>query len=589
MIWIWRALLLTAGIVFALAGYLAPSDWYDALPRSADLPDPPVKGVTLLQISLYIQGLALILISLNRRSFIRLRPAERLMVMGAPADEAYDKRLSIYLLAAITALALALRLININSDLWLDEIATAQTYSQAPLLHIIAGYTSSNNQLLNTLLVKLAVTVAGNQEWAIRLPAALFGVATIPALYWVARMALSRRASLVAALLLAVSYHHIFFSQNARSYTAYLLFSLLSSRLLAQALQEDRARDWALYVLAMLLNFAALLNSGFVFAAHILVGLMALIIVKRRGSSPIPLFRRLSMVFGLLASLGFQLYALILPQAYVISRVVYTDRSIGFSPFSVEFLKELTRGLSAGVGARLGLGLSIGLILVALPFLAVVADGFLIVFRRQWALAAALVLPLVLTAVFLLVNRFIFFPRFFLLGLPLVILSLTQGLFSLADLVADRLRKGRKTFAPRLATALGMAVCVGFLAPLRHYYSVPKQSYRASIKYLEELRKPDGVVIAVYLSEAGYQYYGPRAGLEEGANCYFVRTLAALETTLAKNRGRRVFLVTTFPRQLRIAAPDLDARISQGWDIDRSFPATIGDGEIFIWRPRQPQ
>jgi len=583
-----RALSLTLGILFTLAGCLLPRDWYDALPRSAELPDPPIKGVTLLQISLVIEGLALLWLSLRRWSYTRLSPVERLSFVGAPADEADDKRISLYLLAAIIALTLALRLINLGSDLWLDEIATAQTYSQAPLLHVIGSYTSSNNHLLNTLLVKLAVAWAGNREWAIRLPAALFGVATVPALYWMARMALSRRASLVAALLLAVSYHHIFFSQNARGYSAYLLFSLLSSGLLAQGLQEDRARDWALYVAAMLLDFAALLNSGFVFAAHILAGAAALIAIKRRGGASIPMLRRLTAVFALIALLGFQLYALILPQAYVISRVVYTDPSVGFSPFSAEFLKELMRGLSAGLYAKFGAGLSIGLVLGALPFLAIVGAGFLIVFRRQWALAAALALPPVLTAVYLLVNRATFSPRFFLLGLPLAVLSVAQGLFSFADLVADRLRESRKTFAPKLATALGLAVCAVSLASLRYYYFVPKQSYRASLEYLEELRKPDGIVIVVYLAEAGYRYYGLRAGLKEGENCFFVRSLAALETTLANHRGRRNFLVTTFSRNLRLSYPDLNARISQGWDIARTFPATIGDGEISVWRPRQP-
>ena len=210
----WRSPLLILGIALALVGCLAPRDWYDAIPRSADLPDPPIKGVTLLQISLVIEGLGLVWLSLNRWDFTRLSPPERLPATGAPAEEADDKRLSIYLLAAITALALALRLIGVNSDLWLDEITTVQIYSQASLLHIIASYTSTNNHLLNTLLVKLAVAWAGNQEWAIRLPAALFGVVTIPAFYWVARLALSRRASLCAALLLTVSYHHIFFSQT---------------------------------------------------------------------------------------------------------------------------------------------------------------------------------------------------------------------------------------------------------------------------------------------------------------------------------------------------------------------------------------
>ena len=61
----WRSPLLILGIALALVGCLAPRDWYDAIPRSADLPDPPIKGVTLLQISLVIEGLGLVWLSLN--------------------------------------------------------------------------------------------------------------------------------------------------------------------------------------------------------------------------------------------------------------------------------------------------------------------------------------------------------------------------------------------------------------------------------------------------------------------------------------------------------------------------------------------
>ncbi len=77
--------------------------------------------------------------------------------------------------------------------------------------------------------MKLCVAIFGAQEWAIRLPSVIFGTATIPAIYWVSRQALSRRASLCVALLLAVSYHHIFFSQNARGYTAYVFWVFTES------------------------------------------------------------------------------------------------------------------------------------------------------------------------------------------------------------------------------------------------------------------------------------------------------------------------------------------------------------------------
>jgi hypothetical protein len=583
-----RAWLLTAGVILTLVGVFLPRAWYDAIPHAAELGNPPVKGVTLLQISFVLEGLALLWLSRGRGSKARIGPADRLSAAGAPvggADDMDDARFSRYALAAVTGLALILRLVNINSDLWLDEIATAQLFSQKPILQVLFSYTGTNNHLLNTLLVKLAVALAGEREWAIRLPAALFGAATIPAFYWVARLALTRRASLAAALLLTVSYHHIFFSQNARGYTPYLLFSLLSSGFLARGLQEDRPRDWALYVVTMMLDFASLLNSGFVLAAHILAGAAALVVIAWRGGSLLPMLKRLFGVFVLVGLLSFQLYAVILPEAYAISRAVYTDPAVGYSPFSLEFLKELARGLSAGLGA----GMSVGLILGGLLFSAIAGGGFITVLRRRWPLALSLALPPILTAVYLIVSRASFSPRFFLLGLPLAMLCVAQGLFGFADLIADRLGKSRKRFAPALGTALALLGCAVSMVSLRYYYSVPKQSYRASLDLVNQLRASDGIVIAVHLAEGGYRYYGPRYGLREGENCFYVRSMSAFEKTLADHPGQPNFLVTTFPRFLRITYPDLNARISQGWVRVRTFPATIGDGEVSVWRQRGPE
>src|SRR5438045_7994859 len=110
----------------------------------------------------------------------------------APDDRKDIQRsTSLWLLVAITAGALALRLIRLNADLWLDEITPIFDYGQMPVLYIVTTYISSNNHLLNTLMVKLAIAFFGEQEWAIRLPAVLFGVATIPAIFWVLRFVLS--------------------------------------------------------------------------------------------------------------------------------------------------------------------------------------------------------------------------------------------------------------------------------------------------------------------------------------------------------------------------------------------------------------
>lgn len=571
----WRSAYWLPGVLLVLIGVFLPQDWYDALPKQERLPPPPFKGIILLQISFILEGFVLIWLSLNRWTFSRLSEVQRLPVAAASEEnESLSDRTFLLLLAAVTLLALALRLFRVDSDLWLDEITPLLDYGHLSALEVIGTYLSTNNHLLNTLLVKLSVANFGEQEWAIRLPAVIFGTATIPVLYWVARLVSSRWTSFAAALLLAVSYHHIFFSQNARGYSAYLFFSLLSSGLFIRALQQDRLRLWILYGVAMFLNFASLLLSAFVFAAHILVGAVALFVVKRRGVPPLPLFQRLLAVLAVPAFLAFQLYATVLPQVYVNIRTVYTSsRGSGFSPFSGEFLSELIRGVSAGFGT--------GFVLGVLPFLVLAGAGFIILFRRQWALAAVLALPLLLTAAYLVSARLNFSPRFFLLGLPLAILSVVPGTQGLTKLTARIVGKSETVFSLRLATGLVLAVCIISLASLRYYYSVPKQSYRASLEYLESQRKSGEIVIVIFNAEKGFLYYGKRLGIRE--DYFFVRSVEALDAALSSRPRGRSYLVTTFPRSLRIYSPELEARISSGWKVAQRFPATIGDGQISVW------
>jgi len=50
--------------------------------------------------------------------------------------------------------------------------------------------------------------------------------------------------------------------------------------------------------------------------------------------------------------------------------------------------------------------------------------------------------------------------------------------------------------------------------------------------------------------------------------------------------GRRVYLATTFERAFKVESPDLWKRVVDGWNPIESFPATIGYGEITLWKPK---
>lgn len=576
-----RAIWCTLGFALILWGIFMPRGWYDSIPPSAELPAPPMKGIILSQLSFVLEGLALLWFGFRPRRSERLSQAERLPgeinYSAAPSERDVRGTVVGWLLGVITLLGLALRCWHLEAALWLDEIAPLVDYGKVSVLHLLTQYSSSNNHLLNTLLVKLCVAFFGEREWIVRLPAVFFGIATIPLIYWLARMMMSRLGALGAAFLLAVSYQHIFFSQNARGYTAYLFFSLLASGLLACGLRTDRPRHWWSYALAMLADFAALLTSAFVFAAHLLVGALAAVSVRLRGGNALPLARRLAVVFAITGFLGFQLYAAALPQTYVVMKTTYSLSSAGFtSLFSPEFLHDIRRGLAPGF--------PMPLIFAALPLLAVPVAGFVVLFKRNWALMLALTLPMVLFAIFLVLRHLPVLPRFFLLLLPLSILTLVEGL-DVTSRVATRLFGMNETLSARLAVAAVLFVGLISLVPLRRYYSMPKQDFRAAIHYAAEKRQSGELFTLIHLAEVGGDYYAGRFGLREGSDYFRARSTDALDRIFSVHEKKQMLMVTSFHRALQLDHPELKALLEKDWVIDRVFPGTIGDGDITIWRP----
>ncbi|WP_309671512.1 glycosyltransferase family 39 protein [Gemmatimonas sp.] len=575
-----RWLLLVAAIGVALAAALMPHAWYDALPRQAELPPPPISGVTVLRLVLAVEAAVLLLVAAFDWRFVRMAPTSRL-AGHLQREESGDltPRAAAVGLTIITLVALALRVYHLDRDLWLDEISPILDYASLSVPQIVGSYLRSNNHLLNTLLLKGMIALFGEQAWSVRLPAVAFGVAGVPALYWCARLALSRRASLGAALLLAVSYHHLFFSQNARGYTAYLCLALLSTRALVNGLRDDRGRDWLLYVMATVLGVAALLNTAFVLAAQGLVALAVVWRVHRAGGAAMPLLRRVLVVLAIAGFLSAELYAVAMPEVYVVISNVYKTQSTGFVLFSWEFAREVLRGVSAGFGSG---GVGVGALLAAVPFLLVAAAGAFAVLRRAWALALALALPGVLTLAFLLVRGLTISPRFFLLWLPLAVLTAVVAI----DAGAGWIWRARPRRAALMGTGTVAVLAMLSAASLGRYYAIPKQPYRAALAYVERARKPDDRVVVVYLAELGMRYYGARAGAPLDERYRFVRTVPALDSALAQRGAGRVWLVVTFERALQMDLPELNARVHSGWTLQHTFDGTVGDGGISVWRER---
>ncbi|NQU44425.1 glycosyltransferase family 39 protein [bacterium] len=114
-----------------------------------------------------------------------------------------------------------------DASFWLDEAIQAGAARVPTLMHAWGAAPLNKPPLF--YVIEFLVGRFSISEWALRLPSALAGIATILAVWWVARTLLrDRLAALCAACLVAVSPLHIAYSQEARPYEMAALLSFLS-------------------------------------------------------------------------------------------------------------------------------------------------------------------------------------------------------------------------------------------------------------------------------------------------------------------------------------------------------------------------
>src|ERR1700722_3990635 len=94
------------------------------------------------------------------------------------------------------------------------------------VLQTATKYDWQNQHMLYSLLAHGSIRICDEHPWRCRLPAMLFGIASIPALYSFARLVTTNREALLASALMAINYQHIWFSQNARGYTGMAFWAL---------------------------------------------------------------------------------------------------------------------------------------------------------------------------------------------------------------------------------------------------------------------------------------------------------------------------------------------------------------------------
>jgi mannosyltransferase len=143
-------------------------------------------------------------------------------------------------LLAIMLLGAVLRFYGLGfQSLWGGELASWDIGWRDTLSRVVQD---GSQPPLYFLILHLARWVFGDSEWALRLPSAIAGWLCIPAIYLLGKKLYSEREGIMAALLVAVLWPSIYYSQEARPYAMLILLSILTSYFWWDLMQSLRYR-----------------------------------------------------------------------------------------------------------------------------------------------------------------------------------------------------------------------------------------------------------------------------------------------------------------------------------------------------------
>lgn len=527
-------------------------------------------GPSLFRLLLALHGVLLIGLG-SRRKRARLEHQSDTIGRERPAPTV---SLGVILaLVALSILALILRMWNLNSDLWIDEVLTLLDFVRKPIGEILTSFPSQNQHMLFSVLARASVSFFGESPWTLRLPSVVFGVGSIWAFFFLCRSLLSTREALLGSALLTVSYHHIWFSQNARGYMGLLLFTLLATWSWLEALRLNRWRWWIGYTASVVLGMWIHPTMAFVVAAQATVHLVLLVFPRLSGdrSSDIAQERRAGLrpfaAWLLSVTATLQLYALALPEFLAVGLHEESKNSEWTNPLWVvtESLKSLSIGF-AGITVVLAGG-------------AFVAFGWICLFKANRRTAVLMVLPALLAAGTMLLLGHNLWPRFFFFSMAFGLMIVIHGAIRLPEIGGNWFRslKERPWAVSFASVGSCLLIIAASLMTVSKNYALPKQNFSGAKNYVESHMSPGDGIVAVSLAGIVYGNY-----LEP----YWPVVKTDSELVLLREVDGPKWLVYTLPIEIRAFRPELWRKIETDYEIVQVFPGTLNGGEVFVCRKR---
>jgi mannosyltransferase len=262
-------------------------------------------------------------------------------------------------LAALTLLAAVLRLSTLGAQsFWYDEAFTPVHVLHPSLTATLRSVVHTENTPPLWYLIAWADTrLLGSGEYALRLPSALAGIATVPVAWAIGRELTARRVTALAlAAFVAVNPLLLWYSQEARAYALFVLFAALAMLCFLRALRQPTPARMAAFALS-----GALALLSHYFAVFLLIPMVLWLLWAHANR-----LRLLAPAIGALALTGLALIPLIAAQGG------HGTQWIGHWALTSRLQATPQYYLTDYYGAALGHGIEL---LVALPILTGLALG----------------------------------------------------------------------------------------------------------------------------------------------------------------------------------------------------------------------
>jgi len=147
----------------------------------------------------------------------------------------------LWVISSIVVFSVALRLPTLGSPLIEDEAISFNRYIDVPWKDLIFNYDDPNQHTLFLLLSKFSIWIFGESEITYRLPSFLASVLSIPLVYQLGLLIkIPSSSALVSALLMGLSWPHLKYSLEGRSYALTIFLVLVVTYSTVKYLNSSR-------------------------------------------------------------------------------------------------------------------------------------------------------------------------------------------------------------------------------------------------------------------------------------------------------------------------------------------------------------